>query len=252
MKYFTNAMASLREQPLRTGTKIQEILPGTPVEVIGEHSGWLEVEYQLRRGWIFASLAEPYVENLPKNIIKIDNQTPTPYDFEQYIIHAGIKQTNLCGELCCCLALGVSLSGLMDVWEIKAPKLWARIKGAGKFTGTSREDLIGIFDAFTLQVSTLESKTLDPLLKRSRYTVDGLRVLAETGYPICGVKMDGNTGYLRGQGIGHWVVVVKVEPERTGGIVTVFNPAPNRWEQYTWREWNATAPQVYGVWLEKG
>lgn len=143
MKYFTNAMAPLREQPLRTGTKILDIFPNNPVDVIGEQSGWLEVEYQSKYGWIFASLLEPYVENLPKDIVKIDNQTPDKYDFEQFIIKNGIKQTNLCGELACCIALGVTLSGLMDVWEIKAPKLWARIKGSGKFTGTSREDLIG-------------------------------------------------------------------------------------------------------------
>ena len=50
------------------------------------------------------------------------------------------------------------------------------------------------------------------------------------------MKID-NNGRLSKSGIPHWVVLVMAEEERCGyGFVTIFNPAPNCAEAYSWRE----------------
>jgi hypothetical protein len=253
MKYFSNAVATIRENPLRTSVKVAEIQPYTIVEHDGEsHSGWLRIKWGDKAGWVADTLVEPYVENLPTNCVKIDDQTPDLYDFEQYIILNGIKQTNLCGELCVCLALDIPLKELMNVWQIKAPSLWSRIKGGGKFSGTHWQDLNTICTLFGVNAKPLAEVMKDPYLKRSRYTLNGIKTACEHGYPIAGVKMDGNTGRLRGQGTGHWIVIMKIDPERFGGIVTIYNPAPNRIEQYSYPEFLASAVEPFGLYIPKG
>jgi hypothetical protein len=65
---------------------------------------------------------------------------------------------------------------------------------------------------------------------------------------IASVNMDGGTGWLRGSGVLHWVVVTKVIPERNGlGFVEVYNPAMNRIEYYSWQEFINSARMPYGV-----
>lgn len=253
MKFYSTAVATIRENPLRTSSKVAEIQPYTIIEHNGNtHSGYLEVEYQTKRGWVADSLAEPYLENLPKDCVKIDDQTTDPYDFEQYILLNGIKQPNLCGELSICFALGLTLKDLMKEWAIQAPSLWSRIKGGGKFSGTHWQDLDTICGLFGADASSLAEKMKDPYLNRTRYTPASLQKVCTEGFAIVGCKMDGVTGRLRGSGIGHWVVVTGVYPERFGGQVFLYNPAPNRIEQYSYQEFLASAVEPFGLFIPKG
>jgi len=183
MKYFTNAVAELRELPIRTSVKVATLPLYTIVEHDGEsHAGWLRVTFGDKAGWVVDTLVEPYRETLPRNCVKIDNQTPDPYDFEQFIIMNGIKQTNLCGELSICYALGLDLTELMQAWQIKAPSLWNRIKGGGRFSGTNFQDLDIICDLFNVDAKPLEAHMTDPYLKRARYTPASLAEACETGW----------------------------------------------------------------------
>jgi len=61
--------------------------------------------------------------------------------------------------------------------------------------------------------------------------------------------MDGGNGRLRGQGIGHWVIVDSVEPERFGGQVYIYNPAPNRIEEYSYDQFIASAVKPFGLFI---
>lgn len=254
MKYWTNAVARMYELPIRTSVKVAEIYVNVIVETEGNtHAGFLEVFHNGKRGWIAETLAEPYNQGLPKDCIKIDNQTPDLKDFEQYFLFRGLKQVNACGELCICFALGLTMADFMNTWEVTSPKLFKQIMGtAMRMSGTYKTDLAQMCEAYAVDTEYLETMTLDPYLKRSRYTPGLLQYLAEKGYPIVGCKMDANTGRLRGSGIGHWVLITKVIPERNGyGIVELYNPAPNRIEQYSWQEFIATAPQPTGIWIPK-
>jgi hypothetical protein len=94
----------------------------------------------------------------------------------------------------------------------------------------------------------LTTALFEPHIKRSRYTIKGMRKLLESGSVIASVNMDGGSGILRGSGVLHWVVVTKVTPERNGlGWVEVYNPAMNRIEVYSWQEFINSARLPYGV-----
>lgn len=254
MKYFVNTYASFRKGPSTTAPKWQDLPEKTVVDYLGEpYLGWSAVEYMGKLGYIANTLIEPYWETLPKNCVKIDNQTPEENDFAQYFLYRGLKQLNACGQLSICMALGLSMSDFMDTWEITNPSLFKRIMTATmRMSGTYKTDLRDMCRAYSLEVPYMETVTLDPWLKRSRYTPAVLERLTDTGYPIVGVKMDANTGRLRGSGIGHWVMVTRVIPERNGyGLVELYNPAPNRIEQYSYDEFLASARYPTGIWIPK-
>lgn len=252
MKFFTNAVARMYELPSRTSAKGPEITVNTIIEVLLDDGTFLEVIHNTRHGFILNTLANPYVESLPKNCVQIDTQTPELTDFEQYFLYRGLKQVNACGELSICKALGLTMLDFMDTWEIKSPSLFKRIMSGGRMRGTSKEDLRDMCTAYAVESKTMEAVTKDPYLNRSRYTPALLENLAETGYPIVGCKMYGVTGRLRGQGVGHWVMVTAVEPERMGGLVYLYNPAPNRIERYDWDQFiAATGNYPTGIWIPK-
>lgn len=249
VKYWTNAVAPLRAQPDIKTAKILEIPPNALVECYEDHDGFLHVEYKGKFGYVANTLAEPYWETLPKNCVEIPNQVEG--GFEQYFMLDGVKQVNFCGELDICYALDVKLESFIETMKVQAPKLWKRLKGSGRFSGTTDQDLIQMCAALGVEAEYLSVVTKDRWLNRSRYTPAILKKLTETGFPIVACKIDGVTGRLRGSGIGHWVLVTKVEPERTGGLVYLYNSAPNRIEVYSWQEFVASANQPYGVFIRR-
>jgi hypothetical protein len=105
-----------------------------------------------------------------------------------------------------------------------------------------------MFDIFAQPSMQLTTALFEPHIKRSRYTIKGMQRLLESGSVIASVNIDGNTGWLRGSGVLHWVVVTKVIAERNGlGFVEMYNPAMNRIEYYSWQEFINSARLPYGV-----
>jgi hypothetical protein len=258
MKYFINSFSPFRESAHGASKKIADLPAGTIVEYWHEEFNealtpipWAMISYNGRRGYVPSSMVEPYLETLQKNCVEIPDQTEDPNDFEQYFYLKNIKQVNFCGPLAICYATGLTLKEFMGTWEIQKPALWKRIKGLGRFSGTTDSDLVEMCAAFALEPLKMGVVTKDTFVNRSRYTVGGMQKLARMGFPIVACKIDGSTGRLRGQGVGHWVVITQVFPERTGGRVHLYNPAPNRIEEYSWNELISSMNQPYGIWIEK-
>lgn len=250
MRYFTNTFAAFRQGPSTTAKKNYDIPQNNIVEYLGEpFFGWAAIEHNGKFGYIANSLVEPYVESLPKDCVDITDQTPEKNDFDQYFMLNGIKQTNWCGPIAVAYILGIPLRELAAQWEVKEPSLWKRIKGAGRFSGTTADDLIKMFSIFGANAKTLESATRDPWLNRSRYTPRILKTLSNTGRAIVSCKIDATTGRLKGS-VAHWAVLIDIELERSGGIVTIMNPASNRFEQCTYDRFLEACPYPYGVFLE--
>ena len=144
--------------------------------------------------------------------------------------------------------LGITLQEMLENWQVKAPSFWKRIFGSGKARGTGSGELAEMFDIFAQTSIQLTTALFEPHIKRNRYTITGLQRLLESGSMIASVNMDSTTGWLRGSGVLHWVVVTRVIPERNGlGFVEVYNPAMNRIEYYSWQEFINSARQPYGV-----
>lgn len=247
-KYYTNALAPLYAQP-SVGYKLCDI-PRNYIVIVDTAGEWKHVTYKTSKrefiGWVYASLLEPYIEPGGDSVI-IDNQTEDPNDAEQFTMYRGVKQFNLCGELCAAKILGVTLSDLLTHWEAKAPSFFRRVFSKGRATGTGIADLISMFDAYQVDAGPIAPLLYDTFLHRSRYTVTGLLELMRDYDLIVACRID-NTGYLVPSGVLHWVVVRQVIAERAErGQVCIYNPFSNCPEWYSWREFAASAGAVYGV-----
>jgi hypothetical protein len=245
--------ANMDEVPLTLRVKIMDLYERTIVEATGaKKDPYEEVKYLTETGsitgWMHGADLEDYVEKYPRDCVEIFNKTPNPNDFEQYFIFNGVKQVNACGELCVCYILGISLKDMLENWQVKAPNFWKRIFGGGKARGTGSGELSEMFDIFAQPSMQLTTALFEPHIKRNRYTIEGLQRLLASGSVIASVNMDSASGWLRGSGVLHWVVVTKVIAERNGlGFVEVYNPAMNRIEYYSWQEFINSARQPYGV-----
>lgn len=227
---------------LVNGKRNGYINPGTVVE---EEQGWFI--HNGAMGLIDPACVEPYVESLPKNCVDVsDIETPDPNDAAQYVMWQKLKQTNMCGELSVCYAIqqfegqSIPLSMLLTNWERQNPALYKRIfNSVTKAAGTWYTDLIQMFAVFGYEAKPLPFKKITP------------HSLKAIQFPIIGVKMDGISGRLRGSGVGHWVTVKEVVPERIGyGYVQLYNPFPNREEWYSWTEFVASVKTPYGAYYE--
>lgn len=221
-------------------------------------AGYLQVEREqviyktaerVYTGFVYVGFLESYIENYPAECVKIHSQTPNPNDAQQYALLYGVKQTELCGELCAAFLLGVSLEGLLAEWERDEPKIYQAVfnwlKGK-RARGTGPAEIQSMLSAFEKSSTPLSAMLFDSVLNRSRYTVSGLQRLQ--GRAVVAVHIDKYSGRLKPSGVLHWVVVMNVYPERTGyGGVEVYNPFPNRIEVYSWDEFIKSAGVPYGV-----
>lgn len=244
VKYWISIYAPFHELPLPKSTRIAWLLIGTVVEVDEDMSDpeWAHVRVNGRQGWILWPYLEEYQENYETNPFVIENQTPEKNDFEQFVFTNGVKQTNYCGQLCLAYILDVNFDEVLQRWKEQKPSLWKSIFSSPKARGTGYGELQEILKTFNVESTPMTAMLYEPIVKRSLYTPERLQRLTESGYPLVGVKIDSLTGRLRGQGIGHWVVVTGVQTERTGyGFVEIYNPAPHRTEIYSWAEFIASA-----------
>lgn len=200
-------------------------------------------------GYVYVGYLEPYIENYPTKCVEIKSGTPSLSDAEQYAVIHGVRQTELCGELCAAYLLDISLEDLLAEWERETPTVYQRVFNwftTKKARGTGPAELQSMLSAFEKTSAPLSEVLMDKAIGRLRYTVSGLQQIA--GRAIVSVHIDKYSGRLKPSGILHWVVVTAVLPERTGyGGVEVYNPFPNRIEVYPWAEFVISAGVPYGV-----
>ena len=78
-------------------------------------------------GYVYVGYLEPYVENFPIKCVPMQSATPSLSDAEQYAIIHGVKQTELCGELCAAFLLGIPLEDLLAEWERESLTIYQRV-----------------------------------------------------------------------------------------------------------------------------
>lgn len=208
-------------------------------------NGLWEVSYiskdKVYLGWLEDRYLEYYNQVLPTNVVDIEGlQTPELNDAQQYIIWDGVKQVNLCGELCVAQTLKLPLIDILTKWKSVDPPFYKRIFGAGKATGTVHDDIIRMYGLFGRMAQRINLK---------KYTPRQLSNLVEQYRGVTvSVHLNTVTGALNGSGVLHWVNVLEVVVERVDmGWVRLYNPYSNGEELYSWREFLATTRQPYGV-----
>lgn len=254
---WVNGYAPLYAEPNPDGKRVRYLVEKSLVIARDEVVYWqghpfVHVEYsdaKTWRGWVYAGMLEDYVENLPHDVVVLDDQTVEKHDAEQFVIYNGGRQVNLCGQICVAYCCDLTLTVMLELWKQEKPTNWTRIFKFGRTAeGTGVPDLVSMFAAAKRTAIHLVTAR-DPYLKSSRYTPAWLKRLISKGRVIVSVTID-KAGRLKKSGDLHWVVVTDVVEERCGyGAVVIYNPFPNRMEAYSWREFLEAAKTPSGVFV---
>lgn len=198
-------------------------------------------------GYIEEKYLEPYIHALEFNCVDLsDIQTPEGSDAAQYVIWDGVKQTNECGPISIAYLLKLPLSAILSNWKTTGPKLYKRIFGQGKATGTTTQDLIDIFALADIKAENIG-------LKFKKYQPYFLEQYFQENEIIFSCYLKTQTGRLSGSGVLHWSVIKNIVCDGIGfGWVNIFNPFGNKIEKYSWQEFLLTTRNYpYGVSIKR-
>jgi hypothetical protein len=202
-------------------------------------------------GWVHTDDLENYVRNFTYNVVSIEDQTPNPSDFEQYIMYQSIKQVNMCGELCVAYITNQTLGNILTKWKQDNSPMWKRFFQTDQpARGTTYSDLAEILTLFNYPSEPLVSALYQSHIGRARYTQKSLTALLKKGHVIMSVSISPSSGLIQPNGVLHWIVLLNIVPERNGqGFVTFYNPAMNCIEGACWDGLMASAKAPYGLFV---
>ncbi|MGE5249099.1 MAG: hypothetical protein ACM3QS_02700, partial [Bacteroidota bacterium] len=237
--------APLRDGP--NGVRLFDIPPAAMVEATGRQQNspingsdvlWSEIEYRGRSGWVYDGYLEDYVDRFPPDEVLIQHPTPDPNDAAQYMIWEGRVKYNMCGELSAAWIGGDDIETFLKKWRKAAPGYykWALFGDSDKPTGVDAlESMLSVY-GYPFPMLRAQTGLTDPFIGL-RITPGRIQRMLQRHFLIAGVKIDRNNGRLRGEGVGHWVVVDKVTPQGiNAGLVELYNSFPNQREEYSYDE----------------
>lgn len=246
------------------GDKFLDIPLGSIVEAtgkqmhipeLGEQALWSEIVYREQTGWIYDPYLEDYTEKYPSDQVHIAHPTPDPFDAAQYMTVDGYVKHNMCGELCAAFIGGDDIETFLAKWKQKSPNYyyWAIGGDSDNLTGLDALDsMLSVYD-YSIPCQHFDAGLTDPLIG-FKVSPGRLKEMLQRNYLIAGVKIDLVSGRLRGEGISHWVVVDEVTPNGINqGWVELYNPFPNRREEYSYDEFIRSAGQTswIGLWVPR-
>ena len=134
-----------------------------------------------------------------------------------------------------------SIDTVLEYWKGVQPDLYNSILGGNTNEPTGPDDLITLLKAYGYTRD--DYSYYRPGSQESFGYAPGrdAEVVGKTHFVIAGVNIHGTTGRLQPSGVPHWVVVTKITPRGNlvggnGGWVELYNPFPNCWEEYSYRE----------------
>jgi hypothetical protein len=245
------------------GKKILDILPGVVVDITGrkergkvkEHDvTWTEIVYKGKTAWVNDTYLEDYVEKFKKEEVLIPHPTTEPNDAAQYMLLDGRVKYNMCGELCAAFIGGEDIETFLAKWEVVSPYFykWALSGTSDKPTGIDAlESMLAVY-GYKFPMLRFEAGLTDPVAG-FKISPRRLQKMLFTHYLIAAVHIDNITGKLRGQGVGHWIVLDKIQPYGVnGGWIELYNPFPNRRQEYSYDEFiNSAGPTWTGLWARR-
>lgn len=245
-----------------SGPKVLDLPAYALIEVIDHQDGWSFVQWMSNEnkpvvGWVNDDLIEEYASEFPTGLIAEKRSTPNPNDSQQNIIYLGNAQYNLCGEYAICYVAGwkFAIEDWLDEWKIKQTSVFNRVFQGGRSRGTGLTDLdsmLSSFEGFEVPAPRLDKAMTRSAPMIAKYTPGRVAKVLKTHYIIAGCKI-GVDGRLRGQGVGHWVALDKIMPDRVnGGWIELYNSAFDGIERYSWREFIASAGLPFGVLAKRG
>ena len=262
------AAGTFRELP--DGLPIRTLNKGTVVEFTGATEtkngrSWTQIRHNGKVGWARNAVLEDFSERYPNTEVVIPHPTPAEDDAEQYMFlpgEDGIKR-NMCGQLCAAFILHIDIETFVADWKVKAKRFYELSIARRADYGTGVDALESMFrvspyNAVPGDVFRFEMGMKDPVTSLVIPSAGKMKKMLENYYLVAGVRIkagDRFTGRLSGQGLGHWVVVDKVFPSGrhsgSGGWVELYNPYPNRRQEYTYDEFMQSFLGTLGLWVKR-
>lgn len=271
------------------GAKLFDLPQGALVEPTGQqqqtpvnaHSAtWSEVQHSgvdgiVKTGWVNDAWLDEYIEQFPDPEVHIPNPTPEPNDAPQYMLIEGRKKFNMCGELCIAFVVGEDIDSLLAKWRAAAPSFYNSILAGDRDKPTGAEDLRSILTAYGYAADngnlvSFRAGLTDPLIG-FQPTQGRVGALLQTHFLVAMVTINGHgklitknddTSTKKGKnkpvvdkGTLHWVVVDKVMSNgMNAGRVELYNPFPNRRQEYSFNEFikSCNSPSWPGWWVKRG
>jgi hypothetical protein len=212
-------------------------------------------------GWVKDTDLDDYMEDereeFRKFVVPIENQTENSTDAQQYFYIEDASgrdaiRHNMCGELCVAYILEQSIQAVLEKWKETPGSRYNEMVGtADKPLGRPHmEDLFAVHgieyeryqdldeDGKPFPYNQLAFADENPRRADQRFASQAFQEKLRDFYFITHLKINLTTGDLkpaltRGER-NHWIVVDKVT--RNGGRVELYNPFPNKRQEYTFGE----------------
>jgi len=220
-------------------------------------------------GWVNDLFLDDYNVEFPGFVLNIPNQTADPTDAQQYMVVEGYQRNNLCGEFCVALIItrdknpDASILSILNDWRDAPKSLYTEVLAGEKEEKTTArhlKDILRVYgysdggDTDDGDIANLFSGVKGHSLAR-----DGMKAMLKTHYLIALIKSNvKGSGELlsidQGSGIderNHWVVVERLT--RNGNGIVLYNPFPNKWEEYSYTDFFAscTSAMLAGLWVKR-
>lgn len=261
------AAGTFRELP--DGIPIRTLLKGTVVDFTGATDvkngrQWSQVKHKGKMGWARNAVLEDFADRFSNFEVVIPHPTPEEDDAEQYMFLPGEdgKKRNMCGQLCAAFIIKIDIEAFVADWKVKAKRFY-ELSIAGRVdNGTGIDSLESMFkvspyNAVPGDVFRFELGMRDPITGILLVSAGKMKKMLEDYYLVAGVRIKQGdlTGRLSGQGLGHWVVVDKVSPNGknggNGGWVEIYNPFPNKKQEYSYDEFMQSFAGTLGLWVKR-
>jgi hypothetical protein len=247
---------------------IVSLAPGLRKVTDKNGSVWSEVVYKDKNnadvlGWVKDGFLEDVLENpsFVGGVVPIPPHlsSPNPFDAPQNIMWDSqtVVKTNMCGEFCVAFIGGDDIETFLRKWEMhdKLFYPWA-VKGNNNkalfwFNFDKMLEVYGYPSPNLKYKDGLSDPGIGFVPSPGRF-----KKQLETRYLIANVRIDGSGKLVSkedNQGVGHWVVLDKITPYGVNrGRVEIYNPYPNRREEYSYTDFiRSCAPSYTGVWVNR-
>jgi hypothetical protein len=252
-------------------------LPGIDASVNRDFPEWSEIMFidEHKRkyiGWVQDIFLENLVENpkfknqigTPDFEVEIDPeiQTKDSTDAAQFIKWVKPRHRNMCGQLCVAYIANRRIKDILEDWERLHLVYYNKI--VFKDLPTEEIHLGSMLEMYDYPSSLFNDWVHEKEMKLPSQLRKGLvefqKKLA-THFLIALVRIDNFAGNIEGDPSGsaharHWVVLDKITPEEGDrGWVEIYNPFPNKRQEYSFSEFVRSCgkaredPRWRGLWV---
>ena len=224
-----------------------------------ENKAW---EERTVTGWVNDLYLDDYNEKFPDNEVTILNPTADPNDAQQYMVWEDAEKYNMCGELCVAYIVQKDIDSTSSLESVL--ERWRDSPTKGSFSYTSKtvrlgtyaphlKDILQTYPEFNNDQDEDQIVDFRTGLKDGAFTWDGIKDRIRTHYLIALVTIGKSKGELikkNNAGVSHWVLLEKIT--RNGNRVELYNPFPNKRQEYSFAEFaSSCSSSLSGIWVKR-